>query len=968
VWEIYAYHNTEALSGIFNAIAAIMASNTYLSAIAAVAFCGFVAAMIAYMFQPEKLQGWKWLITVVLVYGVLFVPRVTVGIVDKTGGTPNRIIANVPFGMAALGGLTSTIGNTITELFETAFQVLPGPAALPAELAYQQNGLMFGSRLIQETRRTSIPDPAVRTDIVNFVSNCTAYDIADGTISPTAFSTAADLWTTMGATNPARFSIITTATGVNTNTCDAVYTSINGRLPAQITDLTTRLGQRLNPSLSSLAAQAAVVNQIPQAYIRGQIATAASTAADLIRQNAMINAINDAGEMGCQKINDPSCMMLATGRASAVASQNAAWINGAKIAEQALPVVRNVAEAMCYAVFPLIVLLLFLSTGRTTLLILTGYVAALISIQLWPPLFAILNYMASIYSQLDQAAAAEVGGGVKALALQSASPIYSNAVSSQAVVSYLIIGIPMLAYSLANRLANFGSAMVGGLQSLQSASISGSPSAAAALGNSNMGNVTMDQRVVSPSTSNPWVSRAQDLDGNWTTTTGNGAQAISFLRNEGATSRVVSSRVSQSNVTEASRAAEAARSDVVSAGTELSSALVDTMSRASSRFQSSNQSSGQAISSSEELGQSADRIRGIAEQVSKVTGLTTSQVADIAFRLSGGVGLPGISPLKADASGSAGKAYRSDLSNQEQKVAGQLTNDQLREFRSFASRTTHDQSFTRALVADSRDGQELASRLSTATSRAESAQSVYSERQAVAERLSTAYERGETLSIDLAQLPANSDFMQRYQRLASQYGSDSLALQAAMASELATRALPPTRDRTSASALPASFGDVKSSHQLDLEDLLFSRSRVTAADQANDRSASPRISTRSLQAPDVPEDLGGVRADVASRTTAAASAPSAAATFDERNEITHNPDGTVGTKRSQLLGNARQLRDDVSNMADNARDLISGAPDRAAITNEQARARNAQSQRARDIEATPDVPAMQPKDGRRKAK
>ena len=35
--EIYAYHNTESLAGIFNAIAAIVASGTYLSAIAAVA-------------------------------------------------------------------------------------------------------------------------------------------------------------------------------------------------------------------------------------------------------------------------------------------------------------------------------------------------------------------------------------------------------------------------------------------------------------------------------------------------------------------------------------------------------------------------------------------------------------------------------------------------------------------------------------------------------------------------------------------------------------------------------------------------------------------------------------------------------------------------------------------------------------------------------------------------------------------
>ena len=45
-----------------------------LSAIAAVAFCGFVVAMVAYMFQPEKLVGWRWLVSVVLIYGVLFVP------------------------------------------------------------------------------------------------------------------------------------------------------------------------------------------------------------------------------------------------------------------------------------------------------------------------------------------------------------------------------------------------------------------------------------------------------------------------------------------------------------------------------------------------------------------------------------------------------------------------------------------------------------------------------------------------------------------------------------------------------------------------------------------------------------------------------------------------------------------------------------------------------------------------------
>lgn len=965
MWEIFAYHNSEALAGIFNAIAAIMASGTYLSAVAAVAFCGFVASMVAYMFQPDKLQGWKWIGTVVLIYGVLFVPRVTVAVVDKTGGTPNRIIANVPFGMAALGGLTSSIGNSVTELFETAFQTLPGAASLPPELAYQQNGLMFGSRLIQEVRRTSIPDPAVRTDILNFVNNCTAFDIADGTISPTAFSQSADLWTMMSSTNPARFSTITTGAGVTTNTCDNVYLSINGRLPAQVNNLISRLAGKMNPSLPTLAAQAAIVNQVPQAFIRGQIASAASTAADILRQNALINAINDAGELGCQKINDPSCMMMATGRANAVASQNAAWINGAKIAEQALPVVRNVAESMCYAVFPLVVLLLFLSSGRTTLIIISGYAVALISIQLWPPLFAILNYMATLYAQIDQAAAAELGGGVKALSLQTASPIYSNAVSAQAVVSYLIIGIPMLAYSLANRLANFGSAVMGGLQGLSSTSMSGNASAAAATGNASIGNVTMDQRNVSPTTSNPWVYRDQQFNGDWVTTAGTGDQATSFMRNEGPASRVISSRVSQSSVQEASRAADAARTEAVSASNDLSSTLVDTMSRGSSKFRSTGRSDGQSVSNSSELGASADRIRAISDSVARTTGMDARQVANIAFQLSGGVGTPGISPVKASATGGVSKSYSGTLTEAEQKVANELSSDQLREFKSFAERATRDQSFVRSLGADDREGTDLASRMSTAVTRAESMQSTYAERTSVAERLSKSYETGEVLSIDLAQLPANSDFIKRYQRLAAEYGSESLALQAAMSSELASRALPPTRT-VSGTALPSSFGDVRAVSGHNNGDPIFSKDRVTAADSANDRPVAGRISTRSLSAPDTPAALGAVRSDVTGQLTSARNQPTQASTFDERNQIVRNPDGTVSTRKSQVVGNARQIRDDAANLAENAKEVLSSGSDAALKRAHEDRARYEASERAKAIRETPDVPPMTPRGGRRR--
>jgi len=963
MWEIYAYHNSDALFGIFNAVAAIMGSGTYLSAIAGVAFCGFVAAMVAYMFQPEKLQGWKWLGTVVLVYGVLFVPRVTIGIVDKTGGTPVKVVANVPFGMAALGGLTSTIGNSVTELFETAFQTIPGPASLPSELSYQLNGLMFGSRLIQETRRASLPDPAVRTDLVNFVNNCTVYDIADGTISPTAFSTSDNLWTTMATTNPARFSIITSASGVTTNTCDQVYASIDARMPVQVNELTNRLGLRLNPSLSTVAAQAAVVNQISQAYIRAQIATASSTAADLVRQNALINAINDAGEMGCQRVNDPSCMMLATGRASAVASQNAAWINGAKIAEQALPVVRNVAEALCYAVFPLIVLLLFLSSGKNTLLMLTGYMTVLVSIQLWPPLFAILNYMGSIYSQLDQAAAAEIGGGVKALALQSAAPIYSNAVSAQAVVSYLVIGIPMLAYSLSNRMVNFGSTLVGGLTGLQSTV--GNASAAAAAGNSSMGNVTMDQRSVSPSMSSPWVSREQDASGNWTTTNGTGQQAVEYLRNIGAVSNRISARVSQAEVSEASRAAEVARSDVVSASAERSATLVDAVSKASGGSIISRSSTGQGTSSYEEVGKSADRIAQLSKQVATTTGLTAGQVQQIAFQLSTGLGTPGMSPVKVGVNASGGKTYSSTLTEAEQKVQTALGTEGLREFKSFGDRATRDTAFLRAISSETREGSELASRLSSATSRVESAQAAYAKRQAVAERLSTAYGAGQEVSVDLAQLPINSHFMRKFNQLASEYGPNSQALRVAMASELANYSLSPNRHISDGTAMPSSFTDLEAVHRKNASNDTFSSSRVDDVDRANDLALGPtgRVAPQKATSP---SGLQGIRSEVDDTQPLATDTANKFYSFDARNEITRNADGTVSTKRSQVRQNVRHLRDDVVNMEQNAEELWSKSKEEAAAEATAREARIAKSERVKAIEATPEVPRMAPSSGKRK--
>src|SRR6185295_16141575 len=149
---------------------------------------------------------------------------------------------------------------------------------------------------------------------------------------------------------------------------------------------------------------------------KANIATAAQAAADLLRQNIMINLVQDTSGIVGQKINDPAAVMLATARANATASINSSYMTMGKVAEQALPLIRNVIEAVIYAVFPFVFLLFLLAQGRGLGMAIKSFVLSLVWIQLWPPLYAILNYVATLASSKTLAAAARMDAATHGLA------------------------------------------------------------------------------------------------------------------------------------------------------------------------------------------------------------------------------------------------------------------------------------------------------------------------------------------------------------------------------------------------------------------------------------------------------------------------------------------------------------------------------------------------------------------------
>jgi conjugal transfer mating pair stabilization protein TraG len=522
MFEIYAYGNVDTLNGVFNAIAAIMGGGDYFGLIKTVAVTGVLVAAFSGLFTPGRFHGWGWLFGFLFLYHVLFLPKADVVVVDKLGSQPPVVIGNVPLGVAFFGHITSKVGDVMTRFFETAFQVIPAPGAqLPSELAYQKNGVMFGNRVIQSSRNVNVADPQLRTDLIAFVYNCTLYDLQDGTIDPAAFGQSTDIWTLMGNPNPARFS--TFGNPVQIDTCPKVYAYLANRLPAEVARARAVLAFQLNPSLDPAAAQGVIDSQVEQAYYKTKIATAAQSAADLLRQNIMLNLVQDTSSIVGQKINDPASVMIATARANATASINSSFLTMGRVAEQALPLIRNVIEAIVYAVFPFVFLLFLLAHGRGLGLAIKSFVLSLVWIQLWPPLYAILNYVATLASARTLEAAAKMGAGAQGLALETASSIYYGAISDQAVAGYMVISIPIIATAIIKG-GEVAFQAVTGVGTMQS-TVSGEANAATK-GNVTQDAVSFDQQQLAPNRTSAYMATSADAHG--TTIQGTGPDAGVF--------------------------------------------------------------------------------------------------------------------------------------------------------------------------------------------------------------------------------------------------------------------------------------------------------------------------------------------------------------------------------------------------------------------------------------------------------
>jgi conjugal transfer mating pair stabilization protein TraG len=163
-----------------------------------------------------------------------------------------------------------------------------------------------------------------------------------------------------------------------------------------------------------------------------------------------------------------------------------------------------------------------------------------------------------------------------------------------------------------------------------------------------------------------------------------------------------------------------------------------------------------------------------------------------------------------------------------------------------------------------------------------------------------------------------------FTRYAEQYGGDSKAAQALMASELARQSLKPNRVFSDGTALPTSFEDVQVQHRQEKADTALNPA-IDDRHQSNDRQVSRfgKSARAGQPAPAPAPEPSSTRQEVQARGTEIRARSKADQTgFDAKAEIVKTDDGTLASKKSLLKQSGRQVVKDAGATADNAMGVV----------------------------------------------
>ncbi|MFS7669669.1 conjugal transfer mating-pair stabilization protein TraG [Klebsiella pneumoniae] len=466
--EIYAIAGGDWLRGNLNAIAAFMGTSTW-STIEKM--CIAISVLIVAGNWVKKhnvmdLIGWVFSLTLV---SMLVVIRTPVQIIDYSNVAQVYEVDNVPIGLAIPASLTTRVGNALIQSYEMVF-------ALPDSVTYSKTGMLFGSNLVAKSTDFLSQNPQITTLFSDYVQNCVMGDIfLNHKYSFEELLNSPDPYTLIFA-NPSSLRGVFDKNN-QFQTCEEASRDLKSALALDTQTggktwnyyVRQLFGGKPNPDL--LFSQM-IGDSYNYFYSSGQ------SAGQIIRQNVTMNALRSGIQSYAARSGD-TASLVNMANTSSLEKQRLAQATMGHQALRTLPLMQTVIMGIMIGMFPIMVMAAMFN--MMTLQVLKGYVFALIWLQTWPLLFAILNSAMAYYAKQN---------GVPVV-LSELSQVQLKNSDIATTAGYIAVMIPPLSWGIVK---SMGAAFSSAYSHFSSSGLSATSQAASGVvdGNYSFANMQME--------------------------------------------------------------------------------------------------------------------------------------------------------------------------------------------------------------------------------------------------------------------------------------------------------------------------------------------------------------------------------------------------------------------------------------------------------------------------------------------
>lgn len=493
--DFYAYWNGAQVADLWTTLALITGTDDYRSLLLCVALFGLICAAAGAAVRYRGGDLIVWIAAMVFIFSAAFVPRVNIAVRDVRSANV-QVVQNIPLGIGWPASVISRASYWLTESFETAFGDVDAAR-------YTRFGVAFPQRVVTTMLSVKPITADGKMSLTNFTERCIVPEILENSVKRQELLNAPDinaLISTNGWVNPARRVFMNNKVLTCTQAAEELKKTLE---ETEIPALESRLRLKLNVDFKD-GVNAALSTAIPQA--ESLMLGVSRTMAESLRQSLMMSAIPETTMTFAAKAGQaPLSAGVAIARSQGNLASEINYRTLSEMARSALPKLRNILEFTVIGLWPM-VFLMMLGTGAGGAMVCRAYFTLLISVSLWAPITAIINYLTL---HLDMEPMNQLVNSAGGVTLAAATMIRDAGATSQAMAGSLLWLVPVLAYAVAK-----GSDMA--LTAMTSSVLAPASSAAQAQGSQlAMGNVSAGNASLNNASLNNVSGNKTDTSSSW---------------------------------------------------------------------------------------------------------------------------------------------------------------------------------------------------------------------------------------------------------------------------------------------------------------------------------------------------------------------------------------------------------------------------------------------------------------------